>query len=744
MSKLVNQCEQFVIEARTLYEQGQLDASLLAHEKAAKRCSSLITLFTGVAKAKGMSPNIQKQLALLNTFLAECSTSIVKIKYENQELSIPELEAVFNQYSAQTRSAMQQATKLMEKVKSQPEHMKMLTLHDDIRIQWAANIWTIATSYTDYLIPTKLEAGKEFQAELDKAKQYYKEASKFYTAIQNKDKFITAIKYIKGFNLQFAQKFEYLADQFFDAATKEKEPLKKLKLLNDAKDIYQYGRIFFSDVKTQTHARLLLSICNLCMKQMEIIFLRNGSKEDIAEIHREIILYASQVDRTRVGLKLSANNVLEARSYLFKSHHVLFNHELHGNNNKAEHNSYGPETMKLASRFIDYYQAYAIDVLCKVKNSTLPLDNAEAIQFTQRYKSTDFSVLKKDDTVMESAPSALPLVSLKPVAMDTSDLTNTKKATQKQADLGSKSDETSAKASSSPSSAHGLFSPMNKPEISGSAAAAAKPYIDEDSSDESAPSSKKRKFKRLIRLCDIKTDTKSSSLASSSAEESTKAKSSSSHQSKAPHRLFRPVKKQKKFNESMVQITERSWYDSEHIKALLNHYIPHNDAIRVLDPMDAMQHDGQLLLNNLLEDQISQVLQESAGLDAVQSVIIPINLGGLHWVALHIHFNTNNRLRPSVNYIDPFGEPAPAVLLNAIKSVYSEVKGKEIFASPIVFQKDGYNCGPWVIKILECIAKNQALPPVDYNIGLRRISDMGIIRGIQGQEEAESSFSAVR
>ena len=82
---------------------------------------------------------------------------------------------------------------------------------------------------------------------------------------------------------------------------------------------------------------------------------------------------------------------------------------------------------------------------------------------------------------------------------------------------------------------------------------------------------------------------------------------------------------------------------------------------------------------------------------------MPLNLGNRHWVALYIHFYTKDRSRPAVGYFDPLGDDMPQELKQILKQVYLRLTSSHILACPIRLQSDGYNCGSWVIAILESL-----------------------------------------
>ena len=175
--------------------------------------------------------------------------------------------------------------------------------------------------------------------------------------------------------------------------------------------------------------------------------------------------------------------------------------------------------------------------------------------------------------------------------------------------------------------------------------------------------------------------------------------------------------------------TNERWYSNDDIHALLKHYIGHFPKVNVLDAMDAYYLKGTTLIENMYEEQIQQVLKKSAGELAVDTVVIPINLGHLHWAALYIHYTSQDQTRPIVGYFDPKGDHMPEQVSNAIKAVYPNVQAGDILESRIQLQHDDYNCGPWVIAILESLvtSNGEHLPAQDFDIDERRRQDQAVL-----------------
>lgn len=166
---------------------------------------------------------------------------------------------------------------------------------------------------------------------------------------------------------------------------------------------------------------------------------------------------------------------------------------------------------------------------------------------------------------------------------------------------------------------------------------------------------------------------------------------------------------------------DRHFYHADEIKVLLNHYIisKHPNVDYMCD-IDAMTPG--VLHYNMAQELEQRIMNVSKNKNYIDTIIIPINLGNHHWTALHLNFKKNQRL-PFVRYVDPIGADIPPQVRNAVTIVYPGVIKNDIDVSIKKIQKDGYNCGPWTIAILESIVKTDEIPPDDFDIGERRKQD---------------------
>ncbi len=175
-------------------------------------------------------------------------------------------------------------------------------------------------------------------------------------------------------------------------------------------------------------------------------------------------------------------------------------------------------------------------------------------------------------------------------------------------------------------------------------------------------------------------------------------------------------------NSGQTQADE-SWYDDEQMQQLLDRYLGNLTNVQIIAPIDAYQLSGQTLEDNL-RDNLQRSIEDNYCID---TVVVPLNLNNLHWVAVYIHYANEEKTHPTVGYFDPNGNRMPAFIENALFTVYSGLQTQEILQSPIRLQNDGFNCGPWVIAILVSLVKTGALPAEDFDIAKQRAEDVQIL-----------------
>lgn len=143
------------------------------------------------------------------------------------------------------------------------------------------------------------------------------------------------------------------------------------------------------------------------------------------------------------------------------------------------------------------------------------------------------------------------------------------------------------------------------------------------------------------------------------------------------------------------------WYTGEQMKMVLNKILKDEEDILILDPIDAEQLGGETLTECLQARLNTFMWQESKGYQLPGSIIVPINLGNRHWVALCIHFDSINKLKPMIYYYDPYGREIHGDVLQALFLSFQQIDFERIRVGRLQLQKDGYNCGPWTILLLQ-------------------------------------------
>jgi len=170
------------------------------------------------------------------------------------------------------------------------------------------------------------------------------------------------------------------------------------------------------------------------------------------------------------------------------------------------------------------------------------------------------------------------------------------------------------------------------------------------------------------------------------------------------------------------------WYDGDQISRLLHQVVGHRTDTEIFAPINIEQSDT--LRINLQDEQIQQALRISKGEALASTYLFPINLGNRHWAALYLNFPTNNRFKPHVSYFDPYGTPTiPAELMQALSTIYTDLKAEDFLACPLQLQRDAYNCGPWVVAIFESLITTGRFPDEGFNIQRKREEYALILQG---------------
>ena len=155
------------------------------------------------------------------------------------------------------------------------------------------------------------------------------------------------------------------------------------------------------------------------------------------------------------------------------------------------------------------------------------------------------------------------------------------------------------------------------------------------------------------------------------------------------------------------------WYEDGDIDQLMDHYFGQNPGIVHTTPL---QGDGHFARNDL-EDTIVEFLQGNMNDDSgtgTKTALIPLNIGaqispalpenstpsGQHWTLAIIEFASEVR-GPRLYYFDSLYSDTNDSLKNVLQNSVYRVFNQRTILTPLTLkrvQKDGYNCGPWIIE----------------------------------------------
>lgn len=105
--------------------------------------------------------------------------------------------------------------------------------------------------------------------------------------------------------------------------------------------------------------------------------------------------------------------------------------------------------------------------------------------------------------------------------------------------------------------------------------------------------------------------------------------------------------------------------------------------------------------------------------------ILPINIGSSHWT-LMIFSKINGKI--DATFFDPFGQRCPEILSDTL---IREVRISHFDDVELKVQKDGYNCGPWIIEAaVKFVDTNGINFDRDFSIERKRIEHINCLRRI--------------
>jgi hypothetical protein len=162
------------------------------------------------------------------------------------------------------------------------------------------------------------------------------------------------------------------------------------------------------------------------------------------------------------------------------------------------------------------------------------------------------------------------------------------------------------------------------------------------------------------------------------------------------------------------------WYSDAEILAVLDRRLRGQiDAKKVLVFGCAAQENVMNAINERLNEQRRS---EAKGEPAPRVFLIGVNLHGNHWSALSVNFKDGFDRRPVIHYADPAELGMNPDIRNELQNNFGAAT--ELISSQHVYQHNGYDCGPWVIEILESIGKTGKFPAANLvDIKKRRAED---------------------
>ncbi len=180
------------------------------------------------------------------------------------------------------------------------------------------------------------------------------------------------------------------------------------------------------------------------------------------------------------------------------------------------------------------------------------------------------------------------------------------------------------------------------------------------------------------------------------------------------------------------------WYSDEEIIVLLTHYIGKHPEVAFLDPMLGTDWgDG----NNTLQENMAAYHQKRGesplGEFVKRRVIIPVNLGGGHWVLVYAIYPEDKTKAPAVYYFNSTGAllSSNQNLNSVMRTVFPKVEIVEIVQECLQFNDD--DCGPWIVEAARSIADNGSIPEQGHDIANARSEHYCILNPQQSNLPAE-------
>jgi hypothetical protein len=169
------------------------------------------------------------------------------------------------------------------------------------------------------------------------------------------------------------------------------------------------------------------------------------------------------------------------------------------------------------------------------------------------------------------------------------------------------------------------------------------------------------------------------------------------------------------------------FYSTQEVNRLLTHYLQGNNSIELFTALLGTDWiHGNELQGVLVEFNRQRLLAISRGQAVKDKVLIPVNVNQNHWVLFYIIYPEDAATLPTIYYFDPLGRALPDEVKTALnhRNLYP---GVNINAMGHKVQRDGYNCGPWIIEAARAIMNEKPVPNASHDIVRARDEHMSII-----------------
>jgi cellulose biosynthesis protein BcsQ len=200
------------------------------------------------------------------------------------------------------------------------------------------------------------------------------------------------------------------------------------------------------------------------------------------------------------------------------------------------------------------------------------------------------------------------------------------------------------------------------------------------------------------------------------------SKSSSAAAGKKKKRTF------ESFKYAWYESTDMSVLFARYLDAIPNHNVHYMAALGDIDNVDSIKE--------IIRSKLAKVLNETlqSGIDDMQYVYLPLNLGDRHWVLVYVGFKISS-MEVNAWYFDPLGiaisHKVSSIICGALSDAFpGNAEGNsphwrqdnviQRLMPRVRFQLDDYNCGPWVVEAAVLLARNDRLPGENYDIASAR------------------------